>query len=70
MAKEVSKLICGIASFFIPGLGQLLDGRIKSAIFWFLLILALWALLMPHLGRLGYIVVIIAWFMNVLDAVR
>ena len=74
MAKQVNKLICGIASLIIPGLGQLLQGRIQSAIFWFVLILILGALLpcviLPYLGNLGSIIVVIAWIMNVLDAVR
>ena len=79
MAKEVSKLICGIASFFIPGLGQLLEGRINSAIFWFVLVLLIGALIrvsiipavsIPIVGSLGYLILAIAWIMNVLDAVR
>ena len=79
MAKEVSKLICGIASFFIPGLGQLLEGRINSAIFWFVLVLLIGALIrfsiipavsIPIVGSLGYLILAIAWIMNILDAVR
>ena len=79
MAKEVSKVICGIASFFIPGLGQLLEGRINSAIFWFVLVLVIMALIrfaifpavsIPVAGSLGNLVLVIAWIMNILDAVR
>ncbi|MBQ3349594.1 MAG: hypothetical protein IJG38_04295 [Thermoguttaceae bacterium] len=79
MAKEVSKLICGIASLIIPGLGQLLDARIKSAIFWFVLIVLIGVLIrsaiipavsIPIVGSLGYLILVIAWIMNVLDAVR
>ena len=79
MAKQVNKLICGIASFFIPGLGQLLGGRINSAIFWFVLILVIMALIsfaiipavsIPVVGSLGYLILVIAWIMNILDAVR
>lgn len=79
MAKQVSKLICGIASFFIPGLGQLLDARVKSAIFWFVLIILIGALIrsaiipavsIPVVGSLGYLILVIAWIMNILDAVR
>ena len=74
MAKQVNKLICGIASFFIPGLGQLIDGRVQSAIFWFLLVLILGALvpyvLIPYVGQLGYIVPTIAWILNIINAVR
>ena len=79
MAKEVSKVICGIASFFIPGLGQLLEGRINSAIFWFVLVLLIGVLIrsaiipavsIPIVGSLGYLILAIAWIMNILDAVR
>ena len=79
MAKEVSKVICGIASFFIPGLGQLLEGRINSAIFWFVLVLLIGVLIrsaiipavsIPIVGNLGYLILVIAWIMNILDAVR
>ena len=79
MAKEVSKVICGIASFFIPGLGQLLGGRINSAIFWFVLVLLIGVLIrsaiipavsIPIVGSLGYLILAIAWIMNILDAVR
>ncbi|MBR0239045.1 MAG: hypothetical protein IJQ39_13200 [Thermoguttaceae bacterium] len=74
MAKQVNKLICGIASLIIPGLGQLLGGRVQSAIFWFLLILILGALLpyviIPYLGNLGSIILVIAWILNILDAIR
>lgn len=79
MAKEVNKLICGVASLIIPGLGQLLGGRINSAIFWFVLILLILALIhfaiipavsIPIVGSLGFLILAIAWIMNVLDAVR
>lgn len=79
MAKKVSNLICGVASFFIPGLGQLLDGRIKSAIFWFVLIVLIGVLIrsaiipavsIPIVGSLGYLILVIVWIMNVLDAAR
>ena len=79
IAKKVSNLICGVASFFIPGLGQLLDGRIKSAIFWFVLIVLIGVLIrsaiipavsIPVVGSLGYLILVIAWIMNVLDAAR
>ena len=58
MAKQVNKLLYGVASI-IPGLGQLLQGRVQSAIFWFLLIVILGALLpcviLPYVGNLGSI---------------
>ena len=79
MAKQVNKVICGIASFFIPGLGQLIDGRVQSAIFWFVLVLLIGVLIrsaiipavsIPIVGSLGYLILAIAWIMNILDAVR
>ncbi|HNV84651.1 MAG TPA: hypothetical protein PLF92_13200 [Arenimonas sp.] len=33
---STGNVIAAICSFFIPGLGQLVQGRILSAIFWFL----------------------------------
>lgn len=73
MAKQVNKLLYGVASI-IPGLGQLLQGRVKSAIFWFLLVVLLGALfpcvILPFVGNLGGIVVLIAWVLNIIDAVR
>ncbi len=33
---SAGNVIAAICSFFIPGLGQLVQGRILSAIFWFL----------------------------------
>ena len=33
---SAGNVIAAICSFFIPGLGQLIQGRILSAIFWFL----------------------------------
>lgn len=39
---SVGNIIAGLASFFIPGLGQLVQGRILSALFFFLLGCFLW----------------------------
>ena len=78
MAKQVNKLLYGVASI-IPGLGQLLQGRVKSAIFWFLLIVVISALIqysiipavsIPIVGSLGRLILIIAWVLNILDAAR
>jgi TM2 domain-containing membrane protein YozV len=33
---STGNVIAAICSFFIPGLGQLVQGRILSAVFWFL----------------------------------
>ncbi len=44
MASQGStgNVIAALASFFIPGLGQLLQGRLLMAIFMFLLAAVLW----------------------------
>ena len=34
---SAGNVIAAICSFFIPGLGQLVQGRLLSALFWFLL---------------------------------
>jgi len=39
---SAGNIIAGLASFFIPGLGQLVQGRILSALFFFLLGSFLW----------------------------
>lgn len=33
---STGNIIAAIASFFVPGLGQLFQGRVLSALFWFL----------------------------------
>ena len=53
-------VLAALCSFFIPGLGQLLQGRLFAAIFYFVLTACLWVVL------LGWIVHIVA----VLDAAR
>jgi TM2 domain-containing membrane protein YozV len=53
-------VIAAIASFFIPGLGQLLQGRLGMAILHFILAAALWFIF------LGWIIHI--W--SILDAAR
>jgi TM2 domain-containing membrane protein YozV len=48
-----SNFIPALASFFIPGLGQLLQGRILAALLYFVISGALWFF---FLGWLGHIV--------------
>ncbi len=43
---SAGNVIAALASFFIPGLGQLLQGRLFMAIIQFLLAGALWIILM------------------------
>lgn len=43
---SAGNVIAALASFFIPGLGQLLQGRLLMAIIHFVLAGALWVILM------------------------
>ncbi len=40
-------VLAALCSFFIPGLGQLLQGRLMKAIIQFVLAAALWLIFMP-----------------------
>jgi TM2 domain-containing membrane protein YozV len=48
MASQGStgNVIAALASFFVPGLGQLLQGRLVAAIVQFVLAIALWIVLL------------------------
>jgi TM2 domain-containing membrane protein YozV len=43
---SAGNVIASLASFFIPGLGQLLQGRLLSAIFFFVFTAILWFFLL------------------------
>ena len=43
---STGNVIAALASFFIPGLGQLLQGRLFAAIVQFVLAIALWIVLL------------------------
>jgi TM2 domain-containing membrane protein YozV len=43
---STGNVIAALASFFIPGLGQLLQGRLVMAIIHFVLAIALWVVLL------------------------
>jgi len=49
---STGNVIAALASFFIPGLGQLVQGRILAAIGFFLLSGVLWIFLLGWLGHL------------------
>lgn len=49
-------VIAALASFFIPGLGQLLQGRILWAVFWFLASIVWWILTLGLLSGVVHIV--------------
>ena len=57
---STGNVIAALASFFIPGLGQLLQGRVGAAVTHFVLAGALWFI------GLGWIV----HFWSVIDAAR
>ena len=46
-------VIAALASFFIPGLGQLIQGRLMKALFMFVLAGGVWVI---SFGTLGWIV--------------
>jgi len=49
-------VIAGIASFFIPGLGQLVQGRIFAALFMFVLAGAIHLFTLGLLGWVGHVI--------------
>ena len=49
---STGNVIAALASFFIPGLGQLLQGRILPAIGFFVLSGVLWFFLLGWLGHI------------------
>jgi TM2 domain-containing membrane protein YozV len=49
-------VIAALASFFVPGLGQLLQGRVLAAIFYFILCGVIWVVTLGLLGVLGHII--------------
>jgi TM2 domain-containing membrane protein YozV len=50
---STGNVIAALASFFIPGLGQLIQGRLMKAIFMFVLAGGVWVI---SFGTLGWIV--------------
>lgn len=53
-----SQAICGVASFFFPGLGQLIQGRVLAACLHFFGAIFLWIITLFMLG----------WLMNIYSA--
>jgi TM2 domain-containing membrane protein YozV len=53
---STGNVIAAICSFFIPGLGQLVQGRVLMAIVMFLLAGALWVILLGWIVHLWSIV--------------
>lgn len=53
---STGNVIAAVASFIIPGLGQLVQGRLFAALFMFLLAGALHVLSFGLLGWLGHVI--------------
>ena len=53
---STGNVVAAIASFIIPGLGQLAQGRIFAAIFMFVLSGAIWLVSFGTLGWVGHVV--------------
>ncbi len=53
---STGNIIAGIASFFVPGLGQLVQGRIFAAIFMFVLSGIIWLVSFGTLGWIGHVI--------------
>ena len=49
-------VVAAIASFIIPGLGQLAQGRLFAAVFMFVLSGAIWLISFGTLGWIGHVV--------------
>ncbi|NQZ83371.1 MAG: hypothetical protein HRT52_20400 [Colwellia sp.] len=60
-------VLAAICSFFIPGLGQLVQGRILAAIFFFIGLAVSWTL--TWVG-IGWIMVPIVYIWCIVDAAR
>jgi TM2 domain-containing membrane protein YozV len=58
---SAGNVIAALASFFIPGLGQLLQGRLLMAIFQFVLAAVLWFFLLGWLIHLWSIIDAAIW---------
>lgn len=54
---SAGNVIAALCSFFIPGLGQLVQGRVLAALLMFVLSVVVWGI---SLGTLGWVVHIIA----------
>ncbi|MBX3734350.1 MAG: hypothetical protein KF791_17375 [Verrucomicrobiae bacterium] len=60
-AGSTGNVIAALCSFFVPGLGQLLQGRLLMALIQFLLAGALWFLLMGWLVHLWSVIDAAVW---------
>jgi TM2 domain-containing membrane protein YozV len=53
---STGNVLAAIASFFMPGLGQLVQGRIFAALFYFVLAVAIHWFTLGLLGWVGHVV--------------
>ncbi|MEK9501399.1 hypothetical protein [Gaopeijia maritima] len=53
---STGNVVAAIASFIIPGLGQLAQGRLFAAVFMFLLSGAIWLVSFGTLGWVGHVI--------------
>ncbi len=60
-------VLAAICSFFIPGLGQLVQGRILAAILFFVAMVVAWALTWV---LIGWVLVPIIYLWCIIDAAR
>jgi len=58
---SAGNVIAAVCSFFIPGLGQLVQGRLLPAIIHFVLAAALWIILLGWLVHLWSIIDAARW---------
>ena len=56
MRGSTGNVVAALASFFIPGLGQLVQGRVLAALFYFLLSAVLWAITFGWGGWIGHVI--------------
>jgi TM2 domain-containing membrane protein YozV len=58
---STGNVIAALASFFVPGLGQLIQGRLFKAAFMFVAAIALWIILLGWLIHLWSIIDAAMW---------
>lgn len=58
---SAGNVIAALASFFIPGLGQLLQGRLLSALIQFVLAAVLWVIWLGWIVHLWSIISAAVW---------
>lgn len=56
MRGSTGNVLAALASFFLPGLGQLTQGRILAAVFYLALSGVLWAITFGWGGWIGHVI--------------